>query len=52
MVNYPDDQKRVKRGRHGGWVYVLEKRVDSVTLKVVAEIKGDECWIITAYEPG
>jgi uncharacterized protein (DUF39 family) len=37
--------------RHGGVVHVFEKTVDGITLKVVAEIKATDCWLITAYEP-
>ena len=38
--------------RHGGKVRTFEKTVDRVTLKVVAEIKGSDCWLMTAYELG
>ena len=51
VVRYPDKQKRIGRGEHTGIVYVFEKKVDQVTLKVVAEIKASECWLMTAYEP-
>ena len=51
VIRYPDSQKRSKmRPRHGGAVHVFEKTVDGITLKVVAEIKAAECWLITAYE--
>ena len=39
-----------RKGHHGGKVYLFEKRVDGVTLKVVAEIKNSECWLMTSYE--
>jgi hypothetical protein len=53
VVNYPDKQTKVNRpGRNGGKVYTFEKTVDGTTLKVVAEIKGSECWLMTAYELG
>ncbi len=51
VVRYPDKQRRIEKGDHGGIVYTFEKNVDDVTLKVVAEIKSNDCWLITAYEP-
>jgi hypothetical protein len=51
VVRYPDSQKRVRmRALHGGIVHAFEKTVDETTLKVVAEIRSNECWLITAYE--
>jgi len=53
VVNYPDKETAINRlGRHGGKVRAFEKTVDGVILKVVAEIKGAECWLMTAYELG
>jgi hypothetical protein len=52
-VIYPDKGTKVNGpGRDGGKVRAFEKTVDRVTLKVVAEIKGSECWLMTAYELG
>jgi hypothetical protein len=51
VVRYPDKQKRIRKGEHSGVVYAFEKEVDEVVLKVVAEIKASECWLMTAYEP-
>jgi len=51
VVNYPSVRTKTKRpARRGGAVWIFEKSVDSVRLKVVAEIKREECWVITAYE--
>jgi len=51
VVNCPDKETKISHpGRHGGKVRAFEKTVDGVTLKVVAEIKGSECWLMTAYE--
>lgn len=50
VVRYPTSKAKSRRGEHGGWVYNFQKTVDGITLKVVAEIKLDECWLITAYE--
>jgi hypothetical protein len=35
---------------HGGHVMAFEKTVNRHTLKVVAEIKDSDCWLMTAYE--
>ena len=51
VVHYPERRKQVGRGQHGGFVYTFEKEVDGVTLKVVAEVRAKDCWLITAYEP-
>ena len=51
VVIYPDKETKInRRGRHGGKERAFEKTVDGVTLKVVAEIKGADCWLMTAYE--
>jgi len=51
VVRYPGKQRRTKtQPHHGGHVVVFEKTVDGRTLKVVAEIKDSDCWLITAYE--
>ena len=53
VVIYPDKETKInRRGRHGGKERASEKTVDGVTLKVVAEIKGAVCWLMTAYELG
>jgi hypothetical protein len=51
VIRYADSQKRSRTpARHGGTVHVFEKTVDGITLRVVAEIKAGDCWLITAYE--
>lgn len=50
VVRYPLRKKIVNRGNLGGWVTRFEKTVDQTTLIAVGEIKGRECWLITAYE--
>ncbi len=51
VIRYPDSQKRLRMlGKHGGAVHVFEKTVEGITLKVVAEIKAADCWLMTAYE--
>jgi len=51
VVRYPDKKTKVNRPtKHKGTIWVFEKSVDSIKLKVVAEIKGEECWVMTSYE--
>jgi hypothetical protein len=50
VVQYPDRKRRQYKGYRGGWVHTFEKTVDGTTLKVVAEIRNQDCWLITAYE--
>jgi hypothetical protein len=49
VVSAPDRKTRLRSGTHGGIVFAFEKTVNHATLKVVAEIYREECWIITAY---
>ncbi len=49
-VKYPDQKIFQKIGKRKGKVYLFKKTVDGITLNVVAEMKRDECWIITSYE--
>ena len=51
VVNYPDAKRQQYRGEHGGFVYKFTKVVDGDTLAVVAELKKDECWLISAFWP-
>lgn len=50
VVQYGARKMQHYKGANGGWFWHFEKTVDNVTLKVVAEIKGKDCWLITAYE--
>ena len=38
-----------RRGNHGGMLWLFFRAFESRTLVVVAEIKLNECWIITGY---
>ena len=49
VVNSPDRKQQQRKGRHGGFVYLFEKEVDSKTLSVVAEIKKSEAWLISGW---
>ena len=49
VVNYPDAKTQQYRGLHGGYVYRFYKTVGKATLVVVAEVKKDECWLMSAW---
>jgi hypothetical protein len=49
VVRYPDSVENLSRGRHGGSLKKLKKKVEDKTLVVVAEIKRTDCWLATAY---
>ena len=38
-----------RKGNHGGFIWLFSRAFESKVLVVVAEIKGNECWIITGY---
>ena len=38
-----------RRGNHGGMLWLFFRQFEGRTLVVVAEIKLNECWIITGY---
>lgn len=44
-------QRRIQhqRGEHGGFVYEFHQRAAGKTLVVIAELKRQECWLITGY---
>jgi len=50
VVHNPDKRIHLRSGRRGGTVYAFEKSMEGATLKVVAEIYREDCWIMTAYE--
>ena len=39
----------VRKGNHGGFIWLFSHVFGSNILVVVAEVKGNECWIITGY---
>ena len=49
VVNYHDTKTQQYRGDHGGFVYKFKKTSGSKTLTVVAEIKADQCWLISGW---
>lgn len=38
-----------RKGNHGGFIRLFFRKFGDSILVVVAEVKGDECWIITGY---
>jgi hypothetical protein len=38
-----------RRGNHGGMLWLFVRRFEGRTLVVIAEIKLNECWIVTGY---
>ena len=39
----------LRRGNHGGMIWLFFRRFGAKVLVVVAETKNDECWLITGY---
>jgi hypothetical protein len=50
-INNPDSILKTppRRGNHGGMLWLFFRAFEGRTLVVVAEIKLNECWIITGY---
>ncbi len=38
-----------RKGNHGGFIWLFLRAFESRILVVVAEVKANECWIITGY---
>jgi hypothetical protein len=49
VVRIHDSRVQHRRGEHGGFVYEFVRRSGPRTLTVVAEIKQNECWLITGW---
>ncbi|MEK7678527.1 MAG: hypothetical protein AAB676_22085 [Verrucomicrobiota bacterium] len=39
-----------RRGEHGGFVYEFNREVEDQQWTVVAEVKQNECWLITGWK--
>ena len=48
-VCFPEKKLRQGKGEEGGFKEVSEKTFGDRKLFIVAEVKGDECWLITGY---
>jgi len=51
VIDDPEKKTRQRSGHWGGTVYVMEKHVDGKKLVVVAELRDNEAYLITAYFP-
>ena len=38
-----------RKGNHGGFIWLFFRTFESRILVVVAEVKANECWVITGY---
>jgi hypothetical protein len=52
VVRYPDNTQRQRPGNHGGVISRYTKTVEDETLVVVAEVKGNDCWLLTGFVLG
>jgi hypothetical protein len=48
-VLYPDRRQILNKGHNGGNLIKFFKTVEKKTMVAVAEIKGSDCWLATAY---
>jgi hypothetical protein len=48
-VLYPDRRQTLNKGHNGGNLMKFFKTVEKKTMVVVAEIKGSDGWLATAY---
>ena len=49
VVKYPQQRQRQERGEHGGIVFRFSKKRGQAKMTVVAEIKGQDCWLISGW---
>jgi len=49
VVKYCDRKQKQYNGEHKGVVYRFSKTIDCDTLIVIAEVKNNECWLITGF---
>lgn len=49
VVKYHGLKQQQCRGEHGGFVYKFSKNAGSVVLIVIAEVKKQECWLISGW---
>jgi len=49
VINYPDRRMQQYRGRHGGFVYRFSRFMGNRNIVVVAEIKNQECWLMSVW---
>ena len=49
VVEYPNRRRYQYAGDHGGYVFRFSKLRHGFKLVVVAEVKDQECWLITCF---
>ena len=49
VVRYSSEKTMMRPGIRGGKIYRYKKTEDGRTLVVVAEVRNNEFWIMTAY---
>lgn len=49
VVHYSTDVRELRQGANGGKLKQFRRTADTRVLVVVAEVKGNECWIATGY---
>ncbi|NJL19100.1 MAG: hypothetical protein HC901_02020 [Bdellovibrionaceae bacterium] len=50
VIRSPDTKTKLRPGQHKGMVFAFEKPIGQTTLKVIAEIRDQDVWNVTAYE--
>jgi hypothetical protein len=48
-ICHHEQRRQHRRGEHGGFVCEFRRRAGARTLVVIAEIRKQECWLITGY---
>jgi hypothetical protein len=51
VVNSPHSRTQQYLGNHSGFVYRFSKTIAGRRVAVIAEIKKDERWLISAFYP-
>jgi hypothetical protein len=49
VIKYHDHKQKQYAGEHGGTVFRFSKAVAHAKLTAVAEIKRNDCWILTGF---
>lgn len=49
VVRQPQRIERHRRGEHGGFVYEFTRVTAGERLTVIAEVKQQQCWLITGW---
>lgn len=49
VVIAPDKKRQKCRGEKGGFVYEFRRKLGDVELCIIAEVKKEDCWLMTGY---